>query len=180
MKGNKLYWNGSVYVSCSGNQYTEGKTIARTKDGWDINEVEEDDTHTFVVIRSFLDQYLLVKEDYDIPTDGEITIAVWMRKKFTDPEFCFALSEMLREIAAGSWTEVDELPWLTTKFEGEVEIGFNQCPIATSFVGYLWPMEGNWYLARSYYEGGWQSREISYYSIPQKYFDILQKHFDRD
>lgn len=61
-RGEGVFWNGSMYILCSG-EYSEGKTIAKTEDGWRINEVKEDDSHTFIVMRSFLDQYLLVKED---------------------------------------------------------------------------------------------------------------------
>lgn len=57
-----LYWNGCVYVPASGD-YDEGRTIAKTTDGWQINEVEGDPEHIYVVLRSFLDDYLLVRED---------------------------------------------------------------------------------------------------------------------
>ena len=56
-RGDGVYWNNVHYISCSGG-YTEGKTIAKTNDGSQINQVEEDTTHTFIVLRSFLDQYL--------------------------------------------------------------------------------------------------------------------------
>lgn len=59
-----IYWNGSYYDACSGD-YREGKTIAKTTDGWDINEIEGDPSHTYIVARSFLDQYLFVKRDAD-------------------------------------------------------------------------------------------------------------------
>ena len=36
-----------------------------------INEVKEDPTHTFIVLRSFLDQWLLVQEDYVIPSNSD-------------------------------------------------------------------------------------------------------------
>lgn len=60
---NRVYWHGVEYVPASG-EYREGKTIARTDDGWMINEVEGDKSHTYIVLRSFLDQYLLVRSDH--------------------------------------------------------------------------------------------------------------------
>ena len=57
-RGMGVYWKDTLYVPCSG-EYTEGRTIARTNDGFMINEVKEDKTHTFIVMRSFLDQYFL-------------------------------------------------------------------------------------------------------------------------
>lgn len=62
-RGEGLYWNGYVYVPAGGD-YDEGKTIAKTTDGWQINEVEGDPEHIYVVLRSFLDNYLLVREDH--------------------------------------------------------------------------------------------------------------------
>ena len=38
-RGEGVYWNDVLYVPASG-EYSEGKTIAKTKDGWQINEVE--------------------------------------------------------------------------------------------------------------------------------------------
>ena len=78
-RGEGVYWNDVLYVPSSG-EYSEGKTIAKTEDGWQINEVEEDQTHTFIVMRSFLDQSLLVREDYEIPRSGEITTLFWNGK----------------------------------------------------------------------------------------------------
>lgn len=52
-----ITWKGRDY-SRVGGEYTEGRTIAKSKDGWKINEVKEDPSHTFVVARSFLDRRL--------------------------------------------------------------------------------------------------------------------------
>ena len=60
---NSVKWKGVTYMPVSG-KYKEGKTIAKTKDGFQINEVEGDDSHTFLVMRSFLDQWLVVREDH--------------------------------------------------------------------------------------------------------------------
>ena len=95
-RGEGVYWKGSLYVPCSG-EYSEGKTIAKTEDGWHINEVKEDPSHTFIVLRSFLDQSLLVKEDYQIPTEGSVTSAVWGKRKITDEEFLKTISELISQ-----------------------------------------------------------------------------------
>ena len=42
-RGEGVEWNGVFYEGCSA-EYTEGKTITKTKDGFHINEVVEDDT----------------------------------------------------------------------------------------------------------------------------------------
>ena len=75
----------------------EGKTIAKTKDGFQICEVEGDESHTFVGLRSFLDNWLLVREDYVIPIYGEITRVYWDLKFIEDEEFFSAVAEILEE-----------------------------------------------------------------------------------
>ena len=92
-RGEGVYWNDVLYVPASG-EYSEGKTIAKTNDGWQINEVEEDDTHTFIVMRSFLDQSLLVREDYEVPSSGEITTISWNGEYIADEEFKQAVTEI--------------------------------------------------------------------------------------
>ena len=69
-----MSWKGQDY-SFAGGEYTEGRTIAKSKNGWKIKEVKEDPSHTFVVARSFLDQYLYVSDDYTVPTSGKISIS---------------------------------------------------------------------------------------------------------
>ena len=65
-----MVWNNKNYSTISG-EYTEGKTIAKSEDGsWKINEIKEDPSHTFVVARSFSNQYLYVSDDYTVPTSG--------------------------------------------------------------------------------------------------------------
>ena len=59
--GEGFRWKGELYIPTSAADYTEGKTIAKTTDNWQLNRVEEDDSHTFMVIRSFLDQWLCVR-----------------------------------------------------------------------------------------------------------------------
>lgn len=101
-----------IKILCSG-EYSEGKTIAKTTDGWQINEVVEDDTHTFVVLRSFLDQYLLVKEDYQISTSGAVTIAVWNGKNIYDEHFHVTLSKILEQATTDFEYETDGIFQLT-------------------------------------------------------------------
>ena len=67
---NSVTWRGNTYVEYCYTEYHEGRTLAKTTDGFRINAIKEDPTHTFIVLRSFLDQWLLVREDYIVPTDG--------------------------------------------------------------------------------------------------------------
>lgn len=68
-KGEIVEWKGKTYVVSGSTNYTEGKRIAKTKDGWSINEVEEDPTHNAIVLRSFIDNFFYVAVDYEFPEE---------------------------------------------------------------------------------------------------------------
>ena len=172
-RGEGVYWNNALYVSASG-EYSEGKTIAKTNDGWQINEVEEDDTHTFIVLRSFLDQSLLVREDYEIPRSGEITTLYWNGKSIADEKFKQAVTEILAGAEANFEYVTDGIFQLKDNQHMRLLCaGYDGCPIATEYLGYMGTVDGTWYLTvgQSVSEG-----TIPCYAIPEKYTDILSRY----
>lgn len=174
-RGEGVYWNDVLYVPASG-EYNEGKTIAKTNDGWQINEVEEDDTHTFIVLRSFLDQSLLVREDYDIPSTGETTTLYWNGKSIADDEFKQAVIEILSGAKSDFEYVTDGIFQLKDGQKMRLLCaGYDGCPIATEYIGYMGTVDGIWYLAMD-----WPFREqgkVSCYTIPEEYTDILSRYF---
>ncbi|MBP3673027.1 MAG: hypothetical protein J6J18_04285 [Oscillospiraceae bacterium] len=181
-RGEGVFWNGSMYIPCSG-EYSEGKTIAKTEDGWRINEVEEDDSHAFIVMRSFLDQYLLVKEDYQIPTEGRVTSAVWGKLKITDEEFLTAISELISQATSDYSYETEGIFQST---EGQqmrnLCVAFENCPVATQNLGYMGTIGGTWYITTEissdqYNEDGSpKAYTVWCYTIPNEYIPTLEKY----
>ena len=172
-RGEGVYWNDILYVPASG-EYSEGKTIAKTNDGWQINEVEEDDTHTFIVMRSFLDQSLLVREDYDVPSSGEITTISWNGEYIADEEFKQAVTEILAGAEANFEYVTDGIFQLKDNQHMRLLCaGYEGCPVATEYIGYLGTIDGQWYLTV-----GQPASEgtITCYAIPEVYADILSRH----
>ena len=173
-RGEGVYWNDVLYVPASG-EYSEGKTIAKTNDGWQINEVEEDDTHTFIVLRSFLDQSLLVREDYEVPSSGEITTLYWNRKAIADEEFKQTVVEILAGAEANFEYVTDGIFQLKDNQHMRLLCaGYNGCPVATEYLGYMGTVDGSWYLTvgQPVSEG-----TVTCYAIPEEYVDILKRHF---
>lgn len=179
-----IYWNGSYYDTCTG-EYREGKTIAKTSDGsWDINEVRGDPSHTFLVMRSFLDQYLLVKREYEIPTSGTVTAAVWYgREPINDKAFCQAISKIFTK-AEGRFTyKTDGIFQLV---DGQqlypLYLAYENCPLATEFMGYMGTLNDQWiittHISYGYTpEGGLAPDVIQYDVVPDEYVDILKFYF---
>lgn len=181
-RGEGVYWKGSLYVPCSG-EYSEGKTIAKTEDGWHINEVKEDPSHTFIVLRSFLDQSLLVKEDYQIPTEGSVTSVVWGKQKITDKEFLKTISELISQ-ATSDYSYKTEGIFQST--EGQqmryLYVAFDNCPVATQNLGYMGTIGGVWYITTEissdqYNEdGSSKAYTVWCYTIPNEYIPTLEKY----
>lgn len=172
-RGEGVYWNDVLYVPASG-EYSEGKTIAKTNDGWQINVVKEDDSHTFIVLRSFLDQSLLVREDYEVPRSGEITTLYWNRKYIADEEFKRTVTEILAEAEANFEHVTDGI--FQMKDNQHMRLlcaGYDGCPIATEYLGYMGTVDGTWYLTvgQPVSEG-----RVPCYAIPEKYTDILSRY----
>lgn len=186
-KGERIHWSGAVYVPCAG-EYTEGKTIAKTFDGkWQLNSVVEDDSHTFVVIRSFLDQYLYVREDYFIPKSGRITAVVWNGKKINDSEICKSISEIH---ANNDWDTFDYeteaiFVWTKNQQMKKLYLCYEDCPIGTDFIGYLGKINGKWVITIDMpndtrnEDGSPKPYIVVCKEIPDNYIPVLEKFFDK-
>ena len=179
-KGNSILWGDKVYISCTG-KYHEGETIAKTNDGWDLNEVKEDKTHSFIVARSFQDQYLLVRQDYKVPTDGNISAVFWVDKKIKDKSFCKTLKDILSELKTDFEYETEGIFMMTdTQDMKEVYLCYDDCPIGTSFVGYMGVVNNQWVITNNNSSNEQnddllKKQKVSFYKIPQKYIEILEK-----
>lgn len=185
-RGDYLYWNNAVYTYSSG-AYREGKTIAKTRDKAQVNQVEEDPSHTFVVLRSFLDQSLYVREDYPVPDSGEVTAVCWGGERITDPEFC----RMVSDIAVNAYTgdsfeyETDGIYTLTdTQEMKELYFAYEDCPVATEFMGYMGIVDDKWvittYISDGQYSQSGSPRpyKVMLSIIPGKYIDELTPYFE--
>ena len=177
-------WNGKEYSSISG-EYTEGRTIAKGKNGdWVINVVEEDPTHTFIVARSFLDQALLVLDDYTVPTTGKLTTVSWNGTYITDASFLDAMTKIEAEKNTTFTYETDGIYQLTdTQHMRELYFAYENCPVTTNFQGYMGKVNGKWVITTHISQdtrnenGSPKMYPVSCYVIPEEYWDILSKYF---
>jgi hypothetical protein len=172
---NSVKWKGVTYMPVSG-KYKEGKTIAKTKDGFQINEVEGDDSHTFLVIRSFLDQWLVVREDYVIPISGEITKASWGLHFIEDEEFLTAVEEIVEKATADfvyDNSENDIYQYKGDNVMRELLVAYEGCPVPTNYVAYMGLSDGRWCITI----GDYRKEKIDCYYIPDEYIPILEKYF---
>jgi len=166
-----LTWRGVNYKETSG-RHKEGKTIARTKDNKsEVNEVVGDPEHIFVVVRSFLDNHLYVNENYEIPTNGEVTAIYVGYMKVESKDFCLAIDELLLDVATNN-----NLKTFTVESEGmyqlaeEIYLCFDGCPVGTFLVGYIGLINDTWvYVSNIPVElnpdGTWKTQSYTCYVI---------------
>ena len=176
--GEGIVWHGVRYVAVSGRCH-EGGTIARTKDGWEIGEVGEDPSHTFVVLRDFLDRTLLVREDYEIPRSGKIGL-VWRKEEIShDAELCRAVGEILARAEPDFIFETEEVFVVNERQKmEEVYVAYGDCPVPTVYVGWLGQIDGIWRLTLGI-PAEWQEqdgkKQIPCFTIPPEYVSLFEK-----
>lgn len=177
-------WNGKGY-SPIGGKYTEGRTIAKGEGSWVIDAVEEDPTHTFIVIRSFLDQNLMVSDDYIVPTAGELTTVSWDDTYISDPLFLEAVSKIEAEKTT-SFTYQTEGIFMHTEnqFMEELYFAYENCPVATNYKGYMGKVNGEWVITTEISkdtrneDGSPKPYPVNCYRIPNQYWDVLSEYFE--
>lgn len=179
-----MTWKGRGYSTVSG-EYSEGKTIAKSANGsWDINEVKEDPSHNFVVVRSFLDQYLYVADDYNIPKSGEVTTVCWNGQYITNKEFIDAVTEIESERVTSFEYKTKGIFMLTDdQHMRKLVFAYEGCPVATEYKGYMGKVNGEWvittYISPDQFnaDGSDKPYSVSCYVIPEEYSSILEKYF---
>lgn len=175
-----LIWQEQQYKPISG-PYTAGKVIAKSQDGsWDIHEIAEDPSHTFVVAFAFLEQKLYVLETYDIPQSGRLTAVSWNRKIIQDPAFLRMMEQIEAEKTPTSWYETEGIYRQTDwqKME-ELHFAYEGCPVATNYKGYMGKVYGQWIITTHIepHHPDKDSYTVSYYLIPEEYASLLEAYF---
>jgi len=184
VSSNHVIWNGREYSPVSG-EYTEGRTIAKGKDGdWVINSVKEDSTHTFIVARSFLDQYLMVADDYIVPTEGKVTAASWNGKYIYDSSFLDIISKIESEKVSSFIYQTENLNCVTeNQHMRSLYLAYDNCPIASDFKGYMGKINGEWVITVTLPQeiendaGLPKNYSVNCYKIPDEYSDIISGYF---
>lgn len=175
IRSNHVTWNGKDYLPVSG-EYTEGRTLAKAESGgWVINAVKEDPTHTFVVARSFLDQYLMVLDEYTVPEEGELTVVSWNGVYISDALFLEAVSKIEAERTTSFSYQTDGIFQLTeNQHMRRLCFAYENCPVATNYKGYMGKVNGEWVITTYISQ---DTTSVDCYQIPYQYWDILSEYF---
>lgn len=120
----------------------EGKTVAKAGNT-KINAIPEDKSHTFLVARSFLDNYAIVKESYVIPTSGKAGVAYYGRERITDGEKWGLVQSILGGEYKGSFVIKTNDRFDIANATESIYVGYEDCPVGTDWLGYMGNINGH-------------------------------------
>lgn len=156
----------------------EGKTIAFIDD-WEVNEIPEDSSNTFVVVRSFLDQYPIVRADYEIPESGRVSCAYIgdTMERTTDKDLLKALTDILQADYTGG-KEIFLLSDMGSlgNFQ-HICVGYEDCPVGTdNSIYYIGIVDSRWVVIFRDELGERKNDRVSarYYELDAKYGAIFE------
>lgn len=163
------YWQGRRYVRASDYDYYDsiniGKTLSISWNDIRLSEVDEDPSHTFVIISpGWSDHFVYVSADYTVPKSGKVTLAYWHNREITDTEFLNVIENLENKLGEPIALSLDNNDFNELK---PLYLGYDGCPIATEYLARVGKINGEW-IARD--EPG------EYYRIPEKYISTLEKY----
>lgn len=134
-------WKDVQYIPVTIEAGKTTKCIAKTTDGQKIKEYEDDPSHTFLELRSFLDNNSVVREDYVIPTEGTISCVYISNTRLTDSTLYPKIKEILECDFESSFFIKSKMIYSLGK---RITIGYNDCPVGTQFEGVIGNINGKW------------------------------------
>lgn len=175
---------GWVMIADVRYEYTSFETVGRTKkiavlDNWKVYEVAEDPSHVFLKMKSFTAERYLVRSDYQIPTEGNVSCAYIGDERVDDEKTLEALTDILtREYDAGT-------PYYMTHKREEsarrnhVTVGFEGCPVGTDVSIYcIVKVDSKWVVVFRDEIGELDGDRfpVTYHEIDEKYYEVFEKN----
>lgn len=174
---------GYVRIADERYEYTYFVTKGRTKkiaeiDNWKIYEVSEDPNHIFLKMKSFTGEYYIVREDYQIPTEGKVSCAYVERRRIDDEKTLEALTDILsRKYDAGTAYyfshKVEEQEW------NYVVVGYEDCPVGTDHSIYaIGKIDSKWVVVFYDEVGEWEDGRLPaiYHDLDEKYYELFERN----
>lgn len=138
---NSFVIKGERYIATSIGYTEEGKIIAKA-DNFKIKEIPEDKDHNFLAVRSFLDNWIIVRESYVIPTEGDIGVVYLDHKRFTDGDEMEMVLSIVNEDFKDSFVVKTENMFEMSSATESIRVGYEDCPVGTDWIGVIGNING--------------------------------------
>ena len=138
---NSFVIKGERYIATSIGYTEEGKIIAKA-DNFKIKEIPEDKDHNFLAVRSFLDNWIIVRESYVIPTEGDIGVVYIDHKRFTDGDEMEMVLSIVDEDFKDSFVVKTENMFEMSNATDSIYVGYEDCPVGTDWIGVVGNING--------------------------------------
>lgn len=125
---------GERYVSYPVGYTDEGRTVAKA-DNFDIMEIPEDEDRNFLAVRSFLDNWTIVKESYEIPDSGKLNVAYCEYERIADGEKLHMVQSILDDDFQGSFVIKTDAESEINNATKSIYVGYEDCPVGTEWIG---------------------------------------------
>lgn len=100
-------------------------------DNWDVYEIDEDKSHTFLLLKSFTGEQYIVKENYQIPTGGKVNCVYVDGQRIEDKEILEAFNEILTtKYNDGTYYYISNNKEEQKRWKHFV-LGYEDCPVGT-------------------------------------------------
>ncbi len=177
-------WKGVQYIPITVEAGKTTKCIAKTTDGQKIKEYEDDPSHTFLELRSFLDNNSVVREDYIIPTEGTISCVYISNTRVTDSALYPKIKEILECDFESSFFIKSKMIYSLAR---RITVGYNDCPVGTQFEGMIGNINGKWVFIYpedvGFVDKTYPEKKFECHIIPERFesvFDNIAKSIGYD
>lgn len=131
--------NGETYVPISAAHSGQVSWPMVEVDGHSIHPITEDSSRCFLEVRSFLDNWTIVKESYVIPTSGKLNVVYYNHERITpastDNEKWNLAQSIRNNDFSGSFVIQATSPNDIYNATKSVYFGYEDCPLGTDFIG---------------------------------------------
>lgn len=147
-EGNKLVYKGSYYKEHYGHYEASDKLIGYIKYPFDgIYSLENDNTHNYLYVTRFTDQYLFTKEGIEIPKSGDVSMVIinyHVDEAVTDSENINLILSL--ENQSGRAFYKGDIPKFSNNVPhySTIYYCYNNCPVSEYEAGTLLYIRNEW------------------------------------
>ena len=164
-------------------RYTSFESVGRKKkiaeiDNWSVYEIKEDPKHIFLQLKSFTGEQYIVREDYQIPTEGKVNCVYVDGHRLDNNEILETFDKILTtEYYDGTGYYLSESKDEQKKWKHFI-IGYEDCPVGTDNSIYgIAKIDSRWVVLFSddIGENDGNGYQVTYYEVSPECANVFEE-----